>query len=100
MGGNFTRRIGLRSERSPTSHAATAPVSCAAINGDDDIILVSDVDEIPNLENLNFSDINHKIILFKQDMFYYKFNLKLPEYIWVGTKGCRKLLCSMMRKNL
>ena len=28
--------------------------------------------------------------MFQQDMFYYKFNLKLPEYVWVGTKGCRK----------
>ena len=27
-------------------------------------------------------------------MFYYKFNLKLPEYIWVGTKGCKKDLIS------
>ena len=42
-----------------------------------DIILVSDVDEIPNLENINFKKIQ-KIILFNQDMFYYKFNLKLP----------------------
>jgi beta-1,4-mannosyl-glycoprotein beta-1,4-N-acetylglucosaminyltransferase len=57
---------------------------------DDDLVLVSDVDEIPNLENLNFRKINQKIILFKQDMFYYKFNLKLPDLIWSGTKACRR----------
>ena len=57
---------------------------------DDDMILISDVDEIPNLENLELSKINEKIILFKQDMFYYKFNLKLPNLEWTGTKGCRK----------
>jgi len=57
---------------------------------DDDMILISDVDEIPNLENLDLSRINEKIILFKQDMFYYKFNLKLPNLDWTGTKGCKK----------
>ncbi len=57
---------------------------------DDDIILISDVDEIPNLERLDLSKIHEKIFLFKQDMFYYKFNLKLPNLDWTGTKGCRK----------
>tara|TARA_B100000795_G_scaffold234948_1_gene194363 strand:+ start:326 stop:1195 length:870 start_codon:yes stop_codon:yes gene_type:complete len=55
-----------------------------------DIILISDVDEIPNLLNINFNKINEKIILFKQDMFYYKFNLNLPDLIWTGTKACKK----------
>ncbi len=57
---------------------------------DEDLILVSDVDEIPNLENLDKRNINNKIILFKQKMFYYKFNLKLPGLIWTGTKACKK----------
>ena len=60
---------------------------------DEDIIMVSDVDEIPKLSELNFKNINEKIILFKQDMFYYKFNLWLPNLIWTGTKACK-------RKNL
>ena len=55
----------------------------------DDIILISDVDEIPNLLNIDFNLINEKIILFRQDMFYYKFNLHLPNLIWTGTKACR-----------
>ena len=57
---------------------------------ENDLILISDVDEIPNLSKLNFSKIKEKIILFKQDMFYYKFNLRLPNLIWTGTKGCKK----------
>jgi beta-1,4-mannosyl-glycoprotein beta-1,4-N-acetylglucosaminyltransferase len=57
---------------------------------ENDLILISDVDEIPNLSKLNFSKIKEKIILFKQDMFYYKFNLHLPNLIWTGTKGCKK----------
>ena len=57
---------------------------------DEDIILVSDVDEIPNLSINDLRKIKEKIILFKQDMFYYKFNLKLPQSNWVGTKACKK----------
>ena len=55
-----------------------------------DLILISDVDEIPNLEKINFKNIKNQIILFKQDMFYYKLNLKLPDLIWSGTKACKK----------
>ncbi len=56
----------------------------------EDLILISDVDEIPNLSSIDLKNINHKIILFKQEMFYYKFNLKLPNTTWTGTKACRK----------
>ncbi len=55
-----------------------------------DIILISDVDEMPNLSGIDFTKIKEKIFMFRQDMFYYKFNLKLPNIIWTGTKGCRK----------
>ncbi len=57
---------------------------------DDDIILISDVDEIPNLESFSKEKFIQKIALFKQDMFYYKFNLKLPNLVWSGTKACKK----------
>ena len=57
---------------------------------DDDIILVSDLDEIPNLKNLNFSKIKNKIIQFKQKMFYYKFNLHYAGFDWYGSKACKK----------
>ena len=57
---------------------------------EEDLILISDADEIPNLSNINLKKVNEKIILFKQDMFYYKFNLKLPNLIWSGTKACKK----------
>ena len=56
----------------------------------EDFIMISDVDEIPKLSGLNFNSLNEKIILFKQDMFYYKLNLKLPNFIWTGTKACKK----------
>ena len=57
---------------------------------DNDIILISDVDEIPNLSEVKLNNINEKIIMFQQDMFYYKFDLKVPDIVWTGTKSCRK----------
>ena len=56
----------------------------------EDLILISDVDEIPNLSNTDLKNIKNKIILFQQEMFYYKFNLKLPDLVWTGTKACKK----------
>ena len=57
---------------------------------DEDFILISDLDEIPNLSNINLKNFKEKLIFFNQEMFYYKFNLKLPNYNWVGTKSCKK----------
>ena len=56
-----------------------------------DQIIISDVDEIPNLEKVNFKNIKKKLILFKQKMFYYKFNLLLEKMIWCGSKSCKKI---------
>ena len=55
----------------------------------DDLVLISDVDEIPNLSNLDINKINNEIILFKQNFYYYKFNLKLEDLPWLGTKACK-----------
>src|SRR6056300_1925217 len=57
---------------------------------DENFILISDLDEIPNLSNINLNNFKEKLIFFNQEMFYYKFNLKLPNYNWVGTKSCKK----------
>ena len=48
------------------------------------------MDEIPNITEIDFNKINEKIILFKQNMFYYKFNLKMPNLKWTGSKACKK----------
>ena len=55
-----------------------------------DWVIISDLDEIPNLEDLNFSNIKNKIIFFKQKVFYYKLNLELKTLRWIGSKACRK----------
>ncbi len=55
-----------------------------------DFIIVGDIDEIPNLEKVNFSANKNKLIIFKQMMFYYKLNLFYKELIWNGSKACIK----------
>jgi len=54
---------------------------------DNDLILSSDLDEIPNFKNFIFKN---KITLFEQDVFYYKFNLMQPNFKWIGTRACQK----------
>jgi len=58
--------------------------------GDNDLILISDLDEIPNLEKLNSINIKNNIIIFEQKMFYYKLNLFYEDYTWLGTKAVKK----------
>ena len=61
------------------------------INADpDDIIIISDLDEMPNLKEIDFKKIKQKLIFFKQKMFYYKLNLFYKSLNWYGTKACRK----------
>ena len=55
-----------------------------------DFIMLSDNDEIPNLNSEDFSKNNNSIVLFNQLFFYYKFNLLYDKMIWPGTKGCKK----------
>ena len=57
---------------------------------DNDWILINDIDEIPNLNDLNFSNIKNKIIIFKQKTFYYKFNLLYENLVWHGSRACKK----------
>ena len=54
---------------------------------DEDLILVSDLDEIPNPSSFNFKK---KINLFIQKIFYYKLNLMQPDLNWIGSRACKK----------
>jgi len=57
---------------------------------DKDWIIISDLDEIPNLKNNNLKNIESPIVFFKQLMMYYKFNLILNNHPWIGSKACKK----------
>ena len=56
----------------------------------DDFIMISDLDEIPNLRNFKYDD-KLKYTVFEQKNFSYKFNLINKTFpLWHGTKGCKK----------
>ena len=57
---------------------------------EDDYILYSDNDEIPNLDLHNIRNEKSKIIIFEQDLYYYKFNLLCDRIKWYGTRAIKK----------
>ena len=69
---------------------------------EEDIILVSDLDEIPKLDNLNFSLLKNNIFIFEQKIFYYKLNLLYENFSWQGTRAIKKrnLLSPQWLRNI
>ena len=67
-----------------------------------DLIILSDNDEIPNLNSNQFLKSKSDILIFKQLFFYYKFNLLYDAMPWHGSKACKKnkLLSMPWLKNL
>jgi beta-1,4-mannosyl-glycoprotein beta-1,4-N-acetylglucosaminyltransferase len=57
---------------------------------DNDLIHVSDNDEIPNLNSSQFKKNHSDIIFFKQLFCFYKFNLYYDRMPWFGSKACKK----------
>ena len=55
----------------------------------DDIIIISDIDEIPNLKKINFSEIYEYVFAFSQIHSMYKLNL-IRNDKWIGSKLCKK----------
>ena len=58
---------------------------------DNDLIILSDSDEIPDLTKIGLIRSNTKFTAFSQKMFMYKINLQnLNESNWIGSKICLK----------
>ena len=57
---------------------------------DNDLVCLSDNDEIPNFNSEYFKKSKNDLFIFKQLFFYYKFNLFYDLIPWYGTKACRK----------
>lgn len=55
----------------------------------DDLIIISDVDEIPSLENFDFNQIKNQPVFFNQIFCCYKFNL-YSKMKWHGSRMIRK----------
>ena len=63
---------------------------------ENDLIILSDVDEIPNLNKLNEYDKNNYAV-FSQKMYMYKINfLNLEENNWHGSRICLKKILSLL----
>ena len=57
----------------------------------DDLIILSDSDEIPDLSKIKYINKNKKFVAFSQKMFMYKLNLQnLEESNWIGSKITQK----------
>ena len=67
-----------------------------------DLIILSDNDEIPNLNSTQFLKSKSDILIFKQLFFYYKFDLLYDAMPWHGSKACKKnkLLSMPWLRNL
>jgi|TARA_B100001063_G_C16673528_1_gene507747 beta-1,4-mannosyl-glycoprotein beta-1,4-N-acetylglucosaminyltransferase len=64
----------------------------------DDLIILSDSDEIPDLTKLKDINKNKKFIAFSQKMFMYKINLQnLDESNWIGSKITKKKFITSMQ---
>ena len=89
---NKTREIKLINNSNKREHYQREAAQKTLEEADpDDWILINDIDEIPNLKEINLNKIKKKIILFKQKMFYYKFNLLYQTKPWFGTRACKKM---------
>ena len=58
-------------------------------NSQEDYLIHSDNDEIPDLKNFDLKKNTKKYVIFNQKMYYYKFNLSLPNLNWFGSKACK-----------
>ena len=56
---------------------------------EEDLIIISDVDEIPNLEEINFSEIKNDPVFFNQIFCCFKLNL-FSKMKWCGSRMIRK----------
>jgi beta-1,4-mannosyl-glycoprotein beta-1,4-N-acetylglucosaminyltransferase len=57
---------------------------------DNDLIILSDNDEIPDLLSKDFQNLKNDICIFKQSFFYYKLNLLYNKMHWFGSKAVKK----------
>ena len=56
----------------------------------EDWIIINDIDEIPDLKNIDMRKVKNKLLIFKQNIYYYKFNLLYPSVSWFGSRACKK----------
>lgn len=69
-------------------NAIVRGLTCTA---DDDIVLISDCDEIPRPQLIPTSLEDGVIVVYLQRLYYYNFNTYAPARPWPGTRACRAI---------
>jgi beta-1,4-mannosyl-glycoprotein beta-1,4-N-acetylglucosaminyltransferase len=92
---NFSKHTG--GESLIEKHQRNSIVNGLKQANDNDLVLISDSDEIPDLRKLKHMNNKKRFIAFSQKMFMYKLNLQnLEESNWIGSKITkRKNITSM-----
>ena len=86
---NFKKHIG--GESPIEQHQRNSLIKGIEDASSEDLIILSDSDEIPDLTKLNEINNNKKFIAFSQKMFMYKINLQnIDESDWIGSKITKK----------
>jgi beta-1,4-mannosyl-glycoprotein beta-1,4-N-acetylglucosaminyltransferase len=86
---NFKKHIG--GESPIEQHQRNSLIKGIKDASPEDLIILSDSDEIPDLTKLNEINKNKKFIAFSQKMFMYKINLQnIDESNWIGSKITKK----------
>ena len=86
---NFKKHIG--GESPIEQHQRNSLIRGIEDASSEDLIILSDSDEIPDLTKLNEINNNKKFIAFSQKMFMYKINLQnIDESNWIGSKITKK----------
>ena len=92
----FTKHIG--GESPVEQHQRNSLIEGIKTAAQEDLIILSDSDEIPDLTKINQIKKNKKFIAFSQKMFMYKLNLQnLNESSWIGSKITKKKYLSSMQ---
>ena len=86
---NFKKHIG--GESPIEQHQRNSLIKGIEDASSEDLIILSDSDEIPDLTKLNEINNNKKFIAFSQKMFMYKINHQnIDESDWIGSKITKK----------
>ncbi len=86
---NFDKHIG--GESPIEQHQRNSLIEGIKRASSEDLIILSDSDEIPDLSKLSHIKSNKKFIAFSQKMFMYKLNLQnIDESNWIGSRMTKK----------
>jgi len=93
---NFDKHVG--GESAIEQHQRNHLIEGIKDASPDDLIILSDSDEIPDLTKLSSLNKNKKFIAFSQQMFMYKLNLQnIDESNWIGSRVTKKKYITSMQ---